>query len=178
MATVYGNEIGETIILADSDDIGFAGGGNDYLDGGGGNDRLYGEGGNDTLFGAGGDDDLIGGEGTDLLIGGSGSDLLIGIDFFSTMPGQYEYDELYGGAGADAFSLGFQGSPYYLSYGYASIYDFSAAEGDKIMVTGRSENYTLRPSGTGGLFVDYQGDTLGYITNTTDVNVGRDFIFT
>jgi len=66
---------------------GYAGSGNDQLQGGNGNDTLYGEAGNDKLFGEAGNDTLFGGDGDDNLSGGLGA------------------DHLWGGAGSDYFDL-------------------------------------------------------------------------
>jgi Ca2+-binding RTX toxin-like protein len=174
MSTVYGNAFNESITVSYANDFVFAGAGNDYVDGGGGDDFLYGEMDNDTLLGGDGNDALTGGEGSDRLFGEAGSDFLTGVNFSNKFDG-FEYDELYGGTGADTFNLGFQGAVYYQGYGYALIQDFSSAEGDKIMVTGSIQDYALRMTSTGGMLIDYRGDTLGYITNTTDVIISRDF---
>ena len=76
-------------------------------DGTSGRDVLFGGSGNDTLYGYSGNDDLNGGAGNDTLVGGTGS------------------DQLRGGTGADRFVFG-------AAPEYASINDFSKAEGDKI----------------------------------------------
>ncbi|MEJ6003680.1 calcium-binding protein, partial [Paucibacter soli] len=59
-----------------ADNIAYALGGNDTLDGGLGSDQLYGGADNDTLSGGDGNDYLYGGSGADTLDGGSGSDSL------------------------------------------------------------------------------------------------------
>lgn len=87
--------------------------GRDFLDGGSGLDKLYGELGDDKLFGGFGDDLLKGGDGSDWINGGSGS------------------DRLYGEAGADTFVLDLADLDE-----LDTIYDFNAAEGDRIAVTG------------------------------------------
>jgi hypothetical protein len=87
--------------------------GRDRLGGGGGNDRLLGEGGDDTLTGQEGDDVLMGGDGADSLDGGTG------------------LDRLTGGLGADQFRFG--AAP--LSLAADRIYDFSAIEGDRIVIS-------------------------------------------
>ncbi|WP_207458116.1 calcium-binding protein [Azospirillum sp. SYSU D00513] len=61
--------------------------GNNLLSGGGGNDTLRGSGGNDTLDGGAGLDDLYGGDGQDLLLSNG------------------DGNRMWGGAGADVFSL-------------------------------------------------------------------------
>lgn len=87
--------------------------GRDFLDGGLGADKLYGELGDDKLYGGLGDDLLKGGDGNDWINGGNGM------------------DRLYGEAGADTFVLNIA------DLGELdTIYDFNAAEGDRILVTG------------------------------------------
>ncbi|WP_162559405.1 calcium-binding protein [Microvirga sp. 17 mud 1-3] len=90
---------------------------NDYLTGvdrgGGSGVQLYGEGGNDNLTGKGGGDYLFGGSGNDWLDGGGGSDILNG------------------GAGQDSFAM-------LTALGAGNvdrIEDFSAAEGDRIVLS-------------------------------------------
>ncbi|MGH1421198.1 MAG: S8 family serine peptidase [Hyphomonas sp.] len=89
------------------------GSGHDKLFGDGGVDKLYGEAGNDTLKGGAGNDKLVGGTGDDVLMGGAGRDVMIG------------------GEGADTF---------YFDLSNAGdvdiIRDFSATDGDQIVVTG------------------------------------------
>jgi hypothetical protein len=94
--------------------------GDDKLTGGPGADWLDGNGGADTLDGGGGDDTLHGGRGDDRLIGGAGDDLLAG---------DVGEDILTGGSGADRFVLAPGG-------GHDVVTDFSAAEGDRILVQG------------------------------------------
>ena len=100
--------------LTAADDIFFAKGGDDTINGDGGDDRLYGEAGNDTINGGTGDDILAGQEGNDILTGGTGNDIMVG------------------GDGADEFlfsdaDLGSAGSPY-----ADVIIDFNEGEGDVI----------------------------------------------
>jgi hypothetical protein len=87
--------------------------GRDSLTGGGGNDRLLGERGDDTLAGQAGSDALLGGDGADSLDGGAG------------------FDWMTGGLGADSFR--FSAAP--ISAAADRIYDFSAAEGDRIVIS-------------------------------------------
>ncbi|MBQ0820764.1 M10 family metallopeptidase C-terminal domain-containing protein [Microvirga sp. HBU67558] len=84
------------------------------IDNGGGNGvQLYGEGGHDTLIGKGGGDYLVGGAGNDTLDSGFGDDVLNG------------------GAGADAFRF----STGLGAGNVDTIQDFSAAEGDRIVLS-------------------------------------------
>lgn len=96
------------------------GNGIDYFIGDDGADTLNGAGGNDILFGRGGNDSLVGGTGNDFLFGEAGNDTLVG--------GQ-GVDNMVGGAGADLFVVGTAPGP------YDGIFDFNAAEGDKIQLT-------------------------------------------
>ncbi|UVF18215.1 calcium-binding protein [Microvirga terrae] len=81
--------------------------------GGGSGAQLYGEGGNDTLTGKAGGDYLFGGSGGDWLDGGFGCDVLSG------------------GAGADTFR--FSTGPG--AGNVDTLQDFSAAEGDRIVLS-------------------------------------------
>lgn len=112
------------------------GGGDDVLDGGAGSDNLNGGfSGNDTIFGNGGNDFLNGDTGNDNLFGGFESDVLNGGGFGTN---NNELDALTGGTGADNFVLGNDVAPSYLGVGFATIFDFSIGEGDKIFVTSTS----------------------------------------
>ncbi|ELS00411.1 putative calcium-binding protein [Xenococcus sp. PCC 7305] len=154
----------------------FGYGGNDDLFGWSGNDDLYGDSGDDLLYGENGHDYLVGGYGHDTLSGGYGSDTLIGSDpdFFDS--GYGEYDVLSGGYGADKFVLGDSYEAYYEGAGYATITDFNWNEGDKIQVHGSAHDYTLTPWGN-GIDINYHGDVIGHVENTTNVIISQDFIF-
>jgi VCBS repeat-containing protein len=117
-----GTNSSESHTLTDLDDIFFAKGGNDTIDGAGGDDRLYGESGNDIIYGGTGDDILAGQGGTDSLIGGSGNDIMIG------------------GADADQFIFldGDQGTA--LDPSADVIIDFNEAEGDVINLADLIDN--------------------------------------
>jgi Ca2+-binding RTX toxin-like protein len=99
-------------------DVMRGGEGVDFMVGGQGNDTLDGEGGNDIVYGGSGDDRLSGGADNDSVLGDAGADLVAGGSGF---------DYLYGGAGADIFS-------YRRGDSYDSIFDFSAAQGDKLRI--------------------------------------------
>lgn len=174
----------------------FGGAGNDTLKGWSGNDSLEGEAGNDSLFGETGNDSLFGGLGNDTLNGGTGNDWLTGYG-----GGVIERDTLTGGTGADTFVLGAypfnnpNGQAYYLDrpllpgrFGgffppsYATITDFSAAEGDKIQVYGNFSDYRLETGslGVGSARLDtaiYRGnDLIAILQDTTNVSIARDFV--
>ncbi|NBD31556.1 MAG: hypothetical protein GVY17_00920, partial [Cyanobacteria bacterium] len=150
--------------------------GDDTLDGWNGSDLLKGQAGSDTLLGYNGDDILVGGSGDDDLSGEAGDDLLIGIENDIVSDGSGEYDTLSGGSGADTFVLGDALGPFYQGNGFATITDFDWMEGDKFQVFGSADDYTLTPFGK-GMDINYQGDLIGYVENTTDVVIPDDFIF-
>jgi Ca2+-binding RTX toxin-like protein len=87
--------------------------GADVLEGGSGKDTLQGLGGNDTLKGAAGADTLYGGAGA---------------------------DDLYGGAGADTFQFKALSETTVAASGRDTIFDFSAAAGDRIDLSGIDAN--------------------------------------
>lgn len=170
----------DTLYGGDKSDTLYGWYGNDYLGGNGGNDKLYGESGNDTLSGGSGSDYLSGGYGNDYLMGGSGNDYLKGS--FSTYHDSYQYDLLWGGSGADTFILGSSYSNYYQGMGYATITDFNWAEGDKIRVDGYASDYSLKKGNWSGgsasdTLIQYKGDTLAIVEDTTNLFVSLDFEF-
>ncbi|MHC5598092.1 MAG: calcium-binding protein [Nostoc sp.] len=176
----------------------YGGDGVDNLIGGSGNDSLYGGKGGDVLFGdeitigsgtPAGNDYLSGEDGNDLLYGGRGNDTLLGgadNDFFSGYGGvSGEIDTYTGGAGADTFSLGYNGSFTnidYLGSGYAIITDFNWLQGDKIRVGGSKRDYTLQKSsnfsGTAALdtLIYRNSDLIAVVQDTTNVFAFSDFI--
>jgi Ca2+-binding RTX toxin-like protein len=134
--------------------------GNDSIYGGYGNDYLYGENGNDILNGADGNDYVSGGFGNDILVGGFGNDTLFGGEGNDTLFGygftvnnDSQFDNLYGGTGADTFVLGGSTGVYYdeTGDGYAIIKDFDYREGDKIQVKGTASQYQLEYKSVGGI---------------------------
>ncbi|CAH0306803.1 Hint domain-containing protein [Roseomonas sp. CECT 9278] len=83
------------------------GNGDDVFTGTSGNDAAAGRGGNDSLAGREGNDLLVGGDGNDTLSGGPGTDVIkggAGDDLISWKIGDGD-DFIFGGSGADAFSL-------------------------------------------------------------------------
>lgn len=142
---------------------------------------------NDTLTGTVYDDYLDGGLGNDLLIGSTGSDILIGgygNDYLIGFGGNaYEYDELYGGYGADYFYLGTSKyGDYYPGSGYALIHDFYWQDGDKIVVSGDSKQYSLVKNANlvGSAALDtaiYKGDNLlAIVKDNTNIVASQDFV--
>lgn len=156
--------------------------GDDYVWTGSGDDLIYGEEGNDTLKGWDGNDSIYGGDGDDQLEGELDDDILTGVEDFSSFPqnaGQFEYDTLSGGGGADTFVLGNSAEAFYNgdgSGGYAEITDFDWAEGDKIQVFGSLDDYTTSDF-SGGIDIFYQDDLIAWVSNTNDVVPSLDFIF-
>lgn len=133
-------DLDDLIRTFQGDDIIFAGNGNDQIEAhygddmveaGAGDDIVYGDIGNDDIKGQNGDDQLYGlsplsshGDGDDVIRGGRGDDLIVGDD---------GSDDLYGGADADTFVLDLQDRVH--SGQIDEIFDFSAAEGDRIDVS-------------------------------------------
>ncbi len=145
---------------------------------GDGNDSLIGNSVNNNLSGMRGNDTIIGGSGNDTLQGGDGSDVLTGSNPSVYNSGSGEYDNLTGGAGADIFVLGDSYEAYYQDYGFATLTDFDWTEGDKIQVFGSASDYSLQEDTfNGGIDILYQGDLIGYVSNTTDVIISEDLNF-
>jgi Matrixin/RTX calcium-binding nonapeptide repeat (4 copies) len=139
---------------------------------------------NDTLIGNLYNNNLSSGSGNDVLYGEFGNDVLIGSDtVFSTNPPQI--DTLVGGAGNDVFVLG--GSRWEVSYQYYGSNDYALIldwdyQSDYIGVTGSLDRYSLS---TGywygqsnvldtGIF--YDNELIAIISDSTNVNIGRDFL--
>jgi Ca2+-binding RTX toxin-like protein len=101
--------------------------GDDSLNGGNGNDGLWGFDGNDLINGDAGDDYAEGGLGNDAISGGADNDTLLGQAGADTIGGGAGFDYLYGGLGADVFVFNKGDS-------YDTVWDFSAAEGDKLRI--------------------------------------------
>ncbi|KYC37407.1 hypothetical protein WA1_48290 [Scytonema hofmannii PCC 7110] len=157
----------------------YTGPNNLYAQGLGGNDFIWGNNGRDIIYGNEGNDTLKGYLGDDLLYGGAGDDILNG--FGSGV----EYDDLYGGEGADTFVLGDASGAFYKgagnSLGYAAIWDFDWTQGDKIQVFGSANDYTLKSypniGDSGVVDIYYKGDRIGLVNNTANVIISQDFIF-
>jgi Ca2+-binding RTX toxin-like protein len=122
-------------------------GAHNTLNGGAGNDILIGSDGIDLLDGGDGDDRLLGGYG-DTLTGGAGKDVLsgsgnavldggVGDDTLIDDRGQ---GRLTGGAGADTFQFDQSSGNRWNTYGFSTVLDFNAAEGDRVMLAGNATN--------------------------------------
>ncbi|MEG4804807.1 hypothetical protein QUB63_29680 [Microcoleus sp. ARI1-B5] len=179
---IYGRGGSDRLYGDSGNDNIYGGTGNDYLDGGNNNDNLYGGTGNDKLYGQAGDDTLIGNTGNDTLRGGSGKDYLNGFGSGK------EYDILTGGTEADTFVLGqsVEGqypSVYYLGNGYATITDFSLAQGDVIQITGNfAEGYSLGLNNWGGAATQdtgifFKGDLIGVVQDQNITNLSPAQVF-
>ena len=158
--------------------------GDDRINTGEGNDLLFGQAGKDRINGEGGNDTLSGGLGGDIVRGGLGDDILNGYGYTE------EYDILTGGEGADTFVLGDDtflndGTAYYgeaAGLGFARITDFDWEQGDKFQVFGEVADYSLifgNRYGTSAqdTFIEYQGDLIAVVQDTTAVNLNLDFDF-
>ncbi len=170
--------------------IGYGRAGNDTLYGSDDSeDTLYGNRGNDTLVGNDGSDVLVGGYGFDTLYGGDGADDLNGgagndyLNGFYTIPADIgiESDTLEGGTGADTFVLG-EDFAYYYDPGdeaYATIVDFSRAEGDKLQVFGSASDYSIEQNifGGSGSGISYQGNLIAVVQNVINLISELDFNF-
>lgn len=134
--------------------------GNDLLFGGVGRDTVTGRAGNDSLYGGDGNDFLFGNADDDLLMGGLDADRLFGGDGNDTIHGGAGKDIIDGGAGADVMRGGADADVFRLTMGSINgdaILDFSAADGDRLLVL------AIRPVGIsdlgGGLFSFTDGVT-------------------
>lgn len=160
---VFGLSSNESFDLAGGDDWIQAGLGDDDVIGGSGSDELYGNQGQDTLLGGLGSDRIYGGKDSDQLLGNQGQDLILGNAGDDRLFGGQDDDRLFGNQGSDRLSgnrgndaiwagqnddwinggeggdwlWGNKGADrFYLSPGNDVIYDFSAAEGDRLEVAG------------------------------------------
>lgn len=140
---LHGNGGNDTLWGGDGKDKLYGEDGDDLLYGEVGNDKLYGNEGNDTIFGGAGDNYLLGGKNDDVLYGGAGDDYL---------SGDQGNDVLSGGAGADRFNLA-------KGFGVDRVTDFSAAEGDRVIVTGTT-NYSVAQSGEDTVVTLGSGDQI------------------
>ena len=113
----------------------------------------------DVINAMGGDDVVWGFGGSDILRGGNGNDRLIGAALKRKARGAEELDVLSGGNGSDTFQLGDKKGAYYSDgdastaglNSYALITDFSAAEGDKLKLAGKAEDYFLEAVSQNGV---------------------------
>lgn len=130
------------------DDAVYGGAGDDKLQGGAGHDYLGGDAGNDKLSGDAGNDKLEGGLGDDLIKGGAGDDWI---------RGGAGADRLYGDEGADTFVFDMADLD-----SLDLIYDFNAAEGDRILITGVSASadtsFEIVTRGTNSYLEMHTGD--------------------
>jgi Ca2+-binding RTX toxin-like protein len=123
---VEGTDEAETIDRGTEDDLVFAGGGNDTLEGRPGFDILLGDDGDDEINGGPQGDVLAGGAGNDLMFGGFAGDALVGGSGDDTGYGGGGDDELFGISGVDSL---FGGSGNDLVSGFDVTEDELDAEG-------------------------------------------------
>ena len=183
---VVGLSAAESFDLAGGDDWIQAGFGDDDVIGGSGSDELYGNQGQDTLLGGLGNDRIYGGKDSDQLLGNQGQDLILGNVGDDRLFGGQDDDRLFGNQGSDRLSgnrgndaiwagqnndwidggeggdwlWGNKGADrFYLSPGNDVIYDFSAAEGDRLEVAG-SQTLNYQQVGYNLLVSHSQGTTM------------------
>jgi Ca2+-binding RTX toxin-like protein len=149
---LIGGADNDSLFGGDGDDLIGGQEGDDFIQGGAGRDTLYGDAGADHMVGGAGNDvlrgldgdDLIGGQdGDDLIEGGAGRDVLYGDAGDDVILGGTGLDQLFGQAGADRFvftaladSLATSGPGVGEGLTADWVRDFSAAEGDRIDVSG------------------------------------------
>ena len=123
----------ENIIALAGDDVVYAFGGADHIDGDEDSDFIDAGPGSDVVDGGSEDDTIVGGEGDDRLeanlgndrvLGGAGNDIVSGSIGDDNLVGNEGDDDFYGGPGRDQF---------WCDSGTDTIHDYSQAEGDKIM---------------------------------------------
>lgn len=125
--------LSENIIALARNDVVYAFGGanyiegdedSDFIDAGPGSDVVDGGSEDDTIVGREGDDRLEANLGNDRVLGGAGNDMLSGSIGDDNLVGNEGHDDFYGGPGSDHF---------WCDSGTDTIHDYSQAEGDKIM---------------------------------------------
>ena len=141
---IIGNNWADIIFCDSGNDTVTGGKGDDVIKGQDDDDMIYGNDGIDMLEGNQGDDSLNGGKGDDILIGGVGDDLLVGKDGVDVLKGNQGDDSLNGGKGddiliggvGDDLLKGGEGSDTFTISGYGAnvIKDFSASEGDRLVL--------------------------------------------
>ncbi|WXG56552.1 MAG: calcium-binding protein [Candidatus Sedimenticola sp. (ex Thyasira tokunagai)] len=139
--------------------------GNDTLDGGAGNDGMFGHNDDDVMHGGAGNDYMDGGAGDDILIDGAGSDTVIARNGDDKLYGVSDgnNDVFWGHGGADSFHFLAEGS----GIGSDTIGDFSAANGDQLVIGGPDVEYEISQLSGNRSQVSLsngQGEDLGNIT--------------
>ena len=109
------------------DDVMSGGEDDDWVVGGQGSDTVHGDAGNDLVHGSRGDDICYGDDGADTLRGGQDNDFLYGGSGNDFLSGDRGDDTITGGSGADIFHT-------FVGAGIDRVLDFSAAEGDRVML--------------------------------------------
>lgn len=98
---INGNDEDQNFDARAGNDIIFAGGGIDTIEGDEGADEIFGEEGDDTIFGGDGVDMIEGNEGIDTIFGGNGADTIEGNEDNDRIDGQAGSDTVDGGNGDD-----------------------------------------------------------------------------
>jgi len=147
---IVGSELNDTLVVDNSDPLGYLSFDGVDVDGGAGNDLIRGDDAPNMLWGGSGNDTIEGKAGSDTIEGGDGNDTLIGGDDSpqwapdnDTISGGAGNDTLRGGAGADTLS-GDSGSNYI--YGGAGN-DTISSTGAADVVSGDGDNDLIKASG-------------------------------
>ncbi|MCP3667873.1 MAG: calcium-binding protein, partial [Gammaproteobacteria bacterium] len=129
---------------------------------GAGNDYMKGYSGNDTMDGGAGSDTIYGNDGDDVIVSGSDN----------------ADDIIYGNSGADSFYFYAEGE----GIGNDTVHDFSAADGDQLIIGGQDVSFEiiqLAYNRSQVSITNNYGDDLGAITvrgqlNADDVTIDND----
>jgi Ca2+-binding RTX toxin-like protein len=164
---VYGSGFKDVLTGNDSDNLFFAGAGNDILKGGGGSDYLFGEGGIDWLEGGDGNDWLWGGSDNDVLSGNADQDLLAGGTGNDVLNGGSGNDLLVGGDGRDRITGGdgFDGFRFYFETvfdGEVQVHTTDSKASDPDRIVDYDTNFDWIEMTTAGAATNYIETTLGY----------------
>ena len=129
-----GNALGNSIGGSSGGDTISGMGGDDNIQSNDGDDRVFGGEGADSVYGGNGADTIAGDAGADRLRGDGGNDSLSGGAGNDTLDGSLGQDVMAGGLGADQFTYN------NLEASGEVIFDFSRAEGDKVILTALDAN--------------------------------------
>jgi len=167
---------------AGSDDVIYAGTGNDFVSAGGGDDEVYGGAGNDTIFGDAGNDFIEGGTGDDVLIGDNqylplelhGADYIDGGDGDDYIEGQGGDDLLFGGAGNDTI---YGGGGNDVIFGGDDNDYIDGGDGDDYIEGQGGDDTIIGGGGADAIFGGAGDDILhGDASNVAEADQGGDYI--
>ena len=156
---LFGNQGSDTLFGGQDQDTLFGGQDADLLFGNLGADLLLGNLGMDTLYGGQGNDSLYGGQGDDVLFGDLGDDVL---------SGDLGNDVLRGGAGADRYVFG-------VNSGADVVLGFSAAEGDRLDLSGQTYRFGVAADGSGSALLVLSGGGTIELAGITQAQVNAGF---